>query len=57
VTLKPGETRTIQIPLKASQLAYWNVDQQAFVVEGAPVTLLVGESSADIRLTAKLDVQ
>ena len=57
VHLAAGETQTVQIPLKASQLAYWNVDTKAFTVEAAPVNLMIGESSADIKLTKGLSVQ
>ncbi|HTM80757.1 glycoside hydrolase family 3 C-terminal domain-containing protein [Asticcacaulis sp.] len=57
VHLAAGETQTMQIPLKASQLAYWNVDAKAFTVETAPVSLMIGESSADIKLTQSLSVQ
>ncbi len=57
VTLAPGETKTVEIPLKASQLAYWNTAKQAFEVEGEPVTLKVGESSADIKLSHALPVR
>ena len=57
VHLAAGETRTVQIPLKASQLAYWNVDARAFTVETAPVSLMIGESAADIKLTKGLSVQ
>jgi beta-glucosidase len=56
VALKAGEKRTVRIPLKASQLAYWDQASGAFKVEAAPVKLMIGESSADIRLarTVKL---
>lgn len=57
VHLAAGEMRTVTIPLKASQLAYWNVDAKAFTVEAAPVSLMIGESSADIKLTQALSVQ
>jgi len=57
VTLAPGETKTVQIPLAASQLAYWNTAKQAFTVESEPVTLMVGSSSADIKLTRALPVR
>ncbi len=55
--LAVGETKTLEIPLKASQLAYWNVDTKAFEVENAPVSLMIGESAADIKLTQSLLVQ
>jgi len=57
VSLAPGETKTVEIPLKASQLAYWNTAKQAFEVESAPVTLRVGDSSADIKLSEVLPVR
>jgi beta-glucosidase len=57
VTLKPGETRTVRIPLAARRLAYWNTQAGRFDVEAVPVKLMVGESSADVRLTATLPVR
>jgi len=57
VHLVAGETRTVTIPLKASQLAWWNVAAKAFTVETAPVNLMIGESSADIKLSQRLSVQ
>ena len=57
VHLAAGETQTVQIPLKASQLAYWNVNAKAFEVENVPVSLMIGESSADIKLTQSFSVQ
>jgi beta-glucosidase len=57
VSLRPGETRTVRIPLKARQLAYWNSARGAYEVEAAPLTLMVGESSADIRLTRTVEVR
>ena len=57
VTLQPGETKTVQIPLKASDLAYWNEKSQAFEVETEPVKLMIGESSSDIKLSTTVRVQ
>jgi beta-glucosidase len=57
VSLKPGETRTVRIPVAAQRLAYWNTQAGRFDVEPVPVQLMVGESSADIRLTATLPVR
>ena len=56
VFLLPGETKSVDIPLEAAQLAYWNVEQHKFVVEAGKVHLLVGRSSADILLETTLDV-
>ena len=57
VTLAPGEMKTVQIPLKASQLAYWNTAKNAFELEASPVSLMVGESSADLRLSQVIQVR
>jgi beta-glucosidase len=55
VLLRPGETKSVQIPLKASTLAFWDESQSQWVVEEEPVKILVGRSSADIRLTRNID--
>lgn len=50
ITLLPGETKTVQIPLKAEILAYWDIDKHRFVVEKEKIKLLLGSSSADFKL-------
>ena len=57
VSLAPGETRTITIPLPLSSLAYWNDKLSRFVVEKEPVELRIGDSSRNILLTARIQVQ
>jgi len=57
VTVEPGRTKTVTIPLSAAQLAYWNEAQKAFTVESEPVRLLVGDSSADVKLTKTVRVR
>jgi len=56
VTLQPNETRTIQIPLEAANLAYWNEKQSKFEVESEPVKLMIGDSSADIKLNTTIQI-
>jgi beta-glucosidase len=56
VTLKPGEFQTVQIPLKGSDLAYWDPARQSWTVEKDKVRIMVGASSADIRLDQTIDV-
>ena len=56
VSLNPGETKTVNIPLRAAALAYWDESKGSFVVEADQVDLLVGASSADIRLQTKVDM-
>jgi beta-glucosidase len=56
VALRPGEMRTVTIELKADQLAYWNVSRHKFVVESDAVQLMIGSSSADIKLRKTIKV-
>jgi beta-glucosidase len=57
VTLQPNETKTVTIPLKASDLAYWDEKSGKFVVEAEPVGLMVGDSSADMKLDTTVQVR
>jgi len=57
VHLAAGETKTVRIPLKASQLAYWDTGRKAFMVEMEPVRLVIGASAADIRLRTEIQVR
>ncbi len=57
VHLVPGQTVTVHIPIKASQLAYWNADRHAMTVEAERITLLAGDSSADIKLRRTVTVR
>ncbi len=56
VTLKPGETRTVEFSLPASSLAYWDAGAHRWVVEEEPIELAVGASSADIRARRRIQV-
>jgi beta-glucosidase len=54
VTLRPGQTRTVSLPLAAKSLAYWNAARHQWVIEPDSVKLVVGPSSADARLTTTI---
>jgi beta-glucosidase len=56
VNLQPGETKTVAFTLPASKLALWDETTHAFVVEPGQFDILVGASSADIRLQDQLAV-
>jgi len=56
VELAPGETKTVTMPVSAKSLAYWNAGEHRWVVEGEPIRLRVGASSADIRLEKTIRV-
>jgi beta-glucosidase len=57
VSVQPNETRTVTIPLKAADLAYWDEKSGKFQVETEPVSLMVGDSSADIKLDGTVQVK
>jgi beta-glucosidase len=56
VSLKPGETRTVSLPLAAKSLAYWDSTSHAWIVEPEPVRVQIGSSSANIRLQKTISV-
>jgi beta-glucosidase len=51
VALKPGERKTVELPLAAKSLLRWNMDRHEFVLEPGKIEIRAGASSADIRLT------
>ena len=56
VQLEAGESKTVTIALDDKAFRYWNVATDRWEVEGGSYQLLVGASSADIRLTAAVTV-
>ncbi len=56
ITLLPNETKTVQIPLKAESLAYWDVNKHSFTVEEDKVQVMVGASSEDIKLQDTIEI-
>jgi len=57
VTVQPNETKTVEIALPASRLAYWDERLKDFRVESEPVSLMIGDSSANIALSATVQVR
>ena len=57
VTIDPGQTKTVQIAVPASRLAYWDTKTQAFRVEAEPVSLMIGDSSANLPLSTTIHVE
>ena len=55
VSLAPGERRTVTFRLSAEQFAYVGADYRR-VVEPGLIRLFVGSSSADLPLTAELEL-
>jgi beta-glucosidase len=56
ITLRAGETSTIHFTLNADALAYWNVAKGSFEVEPGQLNVMIGSSSADIKLQQVLDI-
>ncbi len=57
LTLKPGQTKKAVFGLKKDALAFYDTSAGAFVVEPGEFEILVGASSRDIRLSARLQKQ
>jgi beta-glucosidase len=57
VAIRPGETKTVEIPLKASTLAWWDEKIPGFQVEAEPVRVMIGNSSSDIQLSTTVEVE
>ncbi|QDP41106.1 glycoside hydrolase family 3 protein [Radiobacillus deserti] len=49
IHLKPGETKKVTLTLSASELAFWDVTREKYVVETGVFEVLVGRSSEDIK--------
>jgi beta-glucosidase len=56
VHFEPGQTQTLHFTLPANELAFWDVTQEKWTVETGIYDVLIGRSSADIRLTSSLIV-
>ena len=57
VPLAAGESRTVTLPLDDKAFRYWNIRTDCWEVEGGRYEVRVGASSADIRLTADVDIR
>ncbi len=56
VWLNPGETKEIKLALNKRAFAFYNVNINDWCVESGEFDILVGASSADIRLSATVNV-
>ncbi|MBC9713509.1 glycoside hydrolase family 3 C-terminal domain-containing protein [Streptomyces sp. TRM66268-LWL] len=55
VVLKPGQTRSVKLPLTRQDLAHWDVTRSRWVVEDSTYEAMVGSSSGAIRGRTTLD--
>jgi beta-glucosidase len=57
VSLLPGETKTVSIPLDFRAFAFYHPGHQKWVAEEGAFDLLIGASAADIRHTLAVNLQ
>jgi beta-glucosidase len=57
VTVAAGATKTVEIPLKAETLAWWDEKQAGWKLESEPVKVMIGDSSADMLLNTTIHVE
>ncbi len=56
VFIRKGETVKVTIPVKASDLTYWDSDKKGFVLEAGKIDVKIGSSSEDNRLSKSLTI-
>ncbi|TLS53459.1 carbohydrate-binding protein [Paenibacillus antri] len=56
IALAAGESAEVTFELKAADLAFWDVTRDRYCVESGEYEVMVGASSADIRLTASFAI-
>ena len=56
VDLAPGQTKSVPLPVKASDLAFWDVTRNRWVVERSPFDLMAGGSAADAAAHTTLQI-
>lgn len=52
----PGESAEVVLTPASSDLAYWDIARDRWIVEGGTYVVSVGASSADIRVTAQVEL-
>lgn len=57
VSLYPGETKTIEFKLKASEFGRWDKNKKEYVVAPGKYRLQVGGSSANIKLSCAVNIR
>jgi beta-glucosidase len=56
ISLKPGDRKSVTFALPAEKLAFYDVRKHAFTTEAGKFEVLVGASSADIRMKREFEV-
>ena len=54
ISLRPGESRTVSFTVSPDRLAFWDEKRKAWVLEPGAFEVMVGSSSADLRLKGEI---
>jgi beta-glucosidase len=57
VSLEPGQTKRVTIPLRVSDLKYWDMAANRWNIESGPVKVMVGSSAARLPLEDTFTVE
>jgi beta-glucosidase len=57
VKVNAGQSQVVTLQLKAEDLSYWNVENHAFEVEPGKIEIMIGSSSADIKLRKTITIR
>ena len=57
IAIKAGETKTVEIPVKAEDLEYWNPETKEWTLEEGEIQIQVGAASDNISLTKQLSIE
>lgn len=56
INVEAGKTETVEIAIPKKDLGYWSDEAGDFVVEPGKITVMIGASSSDIRLTQEVKI-
>jgi len=54
IFIRKGETKNVTIPLKGSELTYWDINTNKWTLEPGKIEFFVGSSSADAKLKGNI---
>lgn len=54
ISLRPGETRNVRFTVSPDRLAFWDEKRKAWIVEPGAFEVMLGSSSADVRLKGEI---
>jgi beta-glucosidase len=54
ISLRPGDTRTVSFTVSPERLGFWDETRKAWILEPGAFAVMVGSSSADVRLKGEI---